>query len=739
MRNIIVFLKILFVFSFVIIASFLLNTCGEAENVEQYIEEPPLFTNFHYVPVYALVIDESGGKWFGTDNGLRYIDDNGTPLNDADDIKMSFETGGWVFGLDIDPSGGKWLCSRDSGVFYFNDNGTPLVETDDTRTSFNTETFQAVAIDASGGKWFATYINPYGTGIRYLDDSGTPANKFDDNWIDFTTADGLANNSVKDIAFDDSGGKWFGTYFSGGVSYLDDNNSPLQKNDDTWVTFTTADGLAGDSVTAIAIDPNGDKWFGIHDGKISYFDDNDTPTNKTDDTWITFTESDTLTNYEITSIDHDASGGIWVSSNGGGISYLDYNNTPTNKADDTWVLFTSSDGLPYEFGLYLTLDSNGDKWFIASCFEGAPQHTGGLVSYLNDNNTPTNKADDQVIIILPDDGLAYDDVNAIAVDASGGKWIGTGGGGISYLDDNGTPKNKKDDDWVIFTASDGLSSNHITAIEIDSSNGKWIGTYGNGVSYLDDNGSPFDKSDDTWITFNTSDGLVYNYILTIAISEDEKKWFGAVGIGVSYFDDNGTPTNKADDTWTTFSVSDGLSNQLVDAIAIDSSGGKWFGTLEELSYLNDNNTPTYKPDDVWTTFSTSDGLMHDLIGEVFIDAADGKWIGTNDGVNHLDDNGTPTNKEDDTWTSFTTFDGLLLSETVYSIAIDAFEEKWFGSPFSNKVCCLNDNGTPSDKTDDTWTTYTESDGLQVNPINAITIDTSNGKWIGTSGGVSYCP
>ena len=43
--------------------------------------------------------------------------------------------------------------------------------------------------------------------------------------------------------------------------------------------------------------------------------------------------------------------------------------------------------------------------------------------------------------------------------------------------------------------------------------------------------------------------------------------------------------------------------------------------------------------------------------EIAIDAAGGKWIGTGDGVLYLDDNGTPTKKTDDTWISFTTATG----------------------------------------------------------------------------------
>jgi ligand-binding sensor domain-containing protein len=730
-------MKIVSVLSIVLVAIFIISCKGGDGNGEQPPEIPSIFTNFVFSPVYAFAIDALGGKWFGTVNGVSYLDDNGTPTNKADDTWTTLTAAGslqepfWVFAIAIDASGGKWFCTRDSGVSYLDDNGTPTNKEDDTWTTFTTDTFQDIAIDASGGKWFTTHINPYGNGVRYLNDNGTPTNKADDTWTTFTTTDGLANDSVRAVAIDALGGKWFGTYFYGGVSNLDDNGTPTNKADDTWTTFTTADGLAGDSVTAIAIDASGGKWFGIWNGKVSYFNDNGTPTNKTDDIWTTFTESDTLTTYEITSIAIDASGGKWFASNGGGISYLDDNGTPTNKTDDTWVTYRQPDGFPYDYGLIVSIDILGGKWFVASCEEGIG---GGLISYLDDNGTPLIKADDLWTIFLTGDGLVYNDVRTVAIDASGGKWFGTGGGGVSYLNDSGTPTNKADDTWVTFTTTDGLAYNYVQEVAIDASGGKWFATNGGGVSYLNDSGTPTNKADDTWVTFTTSDGLASNYVQEVAIDASGAKWFGAGK--VSYLDDNGTPTNKTDDTWTTFTTTDGLAGYSVTAIAIDASGGKWFGTYDSgVSSLDDKGTPTNKGDDTWISFTTVDGLASDKINAIVVDSAGGKWFATyGDGVSFLDDKGTPTNKGDDTWITFTELDGLQ-SNWIDVVAIDASGGKWFGAGY---ISYLNDNGTPTYKGDDNVTTFDSYDAP--NGVQAIVIDSSGGKWFGTNwGGVSYCP
>ena len=75
-------------------------------------------------------------------------------------------------------------------------------------------------------------------------------NKYDGNsWVGFTTADGLVDNNIKAIAAV-NGSVWVGTDF--GVSRFDGSS---------WTTYTTADGLALNRIADIAVAPNGEIWF----------------------------------------------------------------------------------------------------------------------------------------------------------------------------------------------------------------------------------------------------------------------------------------------------------------------------------------------------------------------------------------------------------------------------------------------------------------------------------------------
>ena len=332
------------------------------------------------------------------------------------------------------------------------------------------------------------------------------------------------------------------------------------------------------------------------------------------------------------------------------------------------------------------------------------------------------------------DGLVNERVHAVGIDSTGGKWFGTEGG-VSYLDDGGTPANKADDTWISYTTVDGLAHNVVLGIGVDGSAGKWFETYGGGVSYLDDNGTPTAKGDDGWTTFTESDGLGNMFVNVVAFDTSGGKWFGQVGDGASYLDDNGTPANQTDDIWTNLTVLDGLANQLVYGVAIDASGGKWFGTLDGVSYLDDSGTPSSKADDSWTKFTTADGLASNIVAALAVDASGGKWFGTNSGVSYLDDGGTPANKADDTWITFTTADGLIY-DTVKAVVIDGSGRKWFGT--GGGLGCLDDGGTPTSKADDIWTEFHTADGLVYGEVFAVAVDGSGGKWIGTAMGVSYC-
>ncbi len=110
-------------------------------------------------------------------------------------------------------------------------------------------------------------------------------------------------------------------------------------------------------------------------------------------------------------------------------------------------------------------------------------------------------------------GLPYDDVNSIAIDQEGNKWIGTDGGGVAKFDGL---------NWTVYnTSNSGLPYDDVNSIAIDQEGNKWIGTDGGGVAKFDGL---------NWTVYNTSNsGLPYDDVNSIAIDQQGNKWIGTVG------------------------------------------------------------------------------------------------------------------------------------------------------------------------------------------------------------------
>src|SRR5262245_44510642 len=73
------------------------------------------------------------------------------------------------------------------------------------------------------------------------------------------------------------------------------------------------------------------------------------------------------------------------------------------------------------------------------------------------------------------DGLPQSQVNAIAEDRNGYLWIGTAGGGLARFDGR---------KFRVYTASDGMLSNVVTSLFVDSHENIWV-VHPRGLSRFD--------------------------------------------------------------------------------------------------------------------------------------------------------------------------------------------------------------------------------------------------------------
>lgn len=111
----------------------------------------------------------------------------------------------------------------------------------------------------------------------------------------------------------------------------------------------------------------------------------------------------------------------------------------------------------------------------------------------------------------------------------------------------------------------------------------------------------------------------------------------------------------------TFTRADGLANEYVFAIGVDSQGYKWFGT-------NAGGTSRYK-DGRWKTYFPMHGLADYWIYAFTNDKEGNLWIGTWAGANKFD---VRTGK-------FKTYVKELINEWVYGLTVDRQGRVWFGT------------------------------------------------------------
>jgi ligand-binding sensor domain-containing protein len=277
-------------------------------------------------------------------------------------------------------------------------------------------------------------------------------------WITYTNSQ--LSTGVNTIAIDGQGNKWFGTT-GGGVSKFDGTR---------WTTYNSDNSsLLNNLVTTIAIDPLGNNWFGTVSG-VSKFDGAN---------WTNYnTTNSSLADNQVNSIAIDGQGNKWFGTLNG-ISKFDDNNWTTYN--------TSNSSLADNYISYIAIDVQGNKWIATA--------TG--ISKFDGMNWTTYT------------GLAQKSVANIVFDLQEHIWLGTIGNGVSTFDGI---------NWTTYNTSNSmLSRNSVYTIEIDSQGNKWFGTEGGGVSRYDDT---------NWITFTKNNGLGWDYIYSMAIDAEGNKWFG---------------------------------------------------------------------------------------------------------------------------------------------------------------------------------------------------------------------
>src|SRR5882757_10441707 len=201
-----------------------------------------------YIPIYTLFLMLVCCTYCKGQNKSDLTKD--TPKSEIKDVISSHGPNTSVRTIKQDRKGNIWLASNEGVIRYDGKSFTNIT------ANVSLYRFFSVLEDRKGNFWFGTY----GSGVYYYDVRLNDEVGQGKTFQNFTTSDGLANNSVMPIYEDKAGIIWLGT--GGGVSRYDGKS---------FRNFTTKEGLSNNNLTTIMEDKTGKLWFSTR-GEPCFYD-----------------------------------------------------------------------------------------------------------------------------------------------------------------------------------------------------------------------------------------------------------------------------------------------------------------------------------------------------------------------------------------------------------------------------------------------------------------------------------
>ena len=560
--------------------------------------------------------------------------------------------------------------------------------------------------DSIGFLWFAT-----DQGLNRYD--GYNIKVYKHNPVDKNS---ISSNKIRKLYVDKEGLLWICTE-GGGVNLYDLVN-------DRFTCYTTivdnSNSLSNNQVYSICEDYQGFLWFGTKFGLNKF----DKKTN-TFTRYVNMPESSgSISDNFIFDIFEDKHKNLWIGTSNGlnkfireQNKFINYKNNPDNTK-------SISNNCVYA----ITEDHYGYLWLATENYVNRMNiETEKFIAFKNDVNNP-NSISDNII-------------KTVYNDRSGNLWIGTLSGGLSkYNFDKDNFTNYKNDNLDPFS----ISNNYVKSIYEDKSGILWIGTYNSGINKYDPEKYHFLHNK---ITRYDTQIITSDYNIT-AICKDKYNnyWFGT-DKGLNQINGNSGlfKVYKADPE-----KPDSYYFSYINSIYEDSQGELWVGSINGLlrynHKLNKFRQYHYDPENAYKILYITENHQGDLL------------LGTNEGLSVF-------NRRDETFTKYLNMENQDYSKSIYSIIIDDDNILWLAtskgllkfdlntqkySRFTDMpIFCLYEDkfknlwlgtwGYGLAKFDfklETFTFFTEKDGLSDNIVYGILEDNEGDFWLSTKTGIS---
>jgi len=575
---------------------------GYQFTVHKHDSEDPSTLSDDFVSV--IYEDRNGDLWVGTRSGLDRMDRaTGTFTRYQHDPGDPHSLGGtWTVAIHEDSEGALWVGTEDGGLDRLDRETGAFVhyqhDPDDPTTLIDNYV-REIYEDRDGALWVGT-----DSGLDRLDRA---TGVFFHYQHDPDDPQSLGGEKVSAILEDRQGVLWIGTE-DGGLSQFDRSSQTFTRHQHN---ADDPHSLSHDRVRAIFEDSTGRLWIGTQNGLDLY--------DREQDRFVHYrhnpNDPHSLSSNAVWSIYEDRAGVLWFGTYGGGVSKY-------NRATDQFALYQHNPGLSNNL-------SDNMIWAIHEDRSGMlwiGTFNGGLNRLDRDSDTFTVYRHD------PQDpaSLSSDDVRAILEDREGVLWVGTSGGLDRFDPQTETFTHLRHDP----NDPTSLSENRVLVLYEDRSGNLWVGTRNEGlnrfdrdtetfVRYQHDPDDPFSLSDDrVWALYEDSTGALW--VSTLAglnvldmatgrfthhahdpdnpqsLSNDQTFsllenptgviWIGTWGSGLDRFD-------RDTQTFTHYTEKDGLPDNVIYGIEVDSEGHLWMSTNKGLSKF-DPRTETFQNFDV---------------------------------------------------------------------------------------------------------------------------------------------
>ena len=579
--------------------------------------------------------DHQGYIWIGTQEGLNRFDGHEVTLFERNAFDNTSLSHNWIWALMVNNSGELWVGTDGGGInIYDNQTGTFRTIRHDPANdeTISSDRTSALFQDSRGNYWVGT-VN---SGLNRIDGETGEVTRYQ---TDESRIDSLPNNSILTIYEDTRSRLWIGTD-GGGLARFDRSTNSFIRHQHN----ESEHSISHNTVAAILEDRDGRLWIGTRDGGVNKFD---AETGKFQRYLHSTNDPTSLSNNLVRDILQDRDGTLWIATDNGinewnpesdGFARYHSKDSDSSSLSDNRLsaLYQSADGVLW-VGSFLGVN----KWnFLSDAFTHYRKEDGALgadvvtsiaesttgdlwIGTYGGGITRINRLAAEVNIYkhdpLDSDSISDNRVMAVFVDNKDIIWAGTRSKGLNRLDPStGSIERIK---------KPTLSSNRISSIYGDPDGTLWVGTFGAGLNRIDPEGNV------EWFRHDKNDIKTLGGDRVLALTRDSNGtlWIGTERGGVNRFvEETGEFVRHHHDASNTNTLSSNAAWEVYET----SDGSLWVATMSDgLNQWLPEDRAAGK--EVFKKWSKADGLRSNTVYGLLEDDTGNLWVSTNGGISRL--------------------------------------------------------------------------------------------------------